>query len=537
MKMIRFAKPAASRNVPDHGQATRLPRGVTVPAQARPGPWWGALAAAVAVLLLPLLITDVPPILDYPNHLARLVLLHAGPDDPVLGRFFEPHWTILPNLAIDVIVTPLLGLLPPHVAGRSMLGGILLLNLAGVIALHRALFGRRSYWPLASVLMAYNSTFLLGFLNWQVGSGLAMLATAGWMTWRERRPIPTIAAASLVSILLFFCHLMGVAFFLLLIGSAELRAMWGKTGIVARIAGLVPVAAGPLVMALQTSLRDAAPSTHWMSLYDKSVQVASPFINYVFTLDLFSAASVYGGIILGLAVGWLIVAPNAVVAFIVVVAAYTVLPFDLMSAAFLDTRVAIMIGWLAFAVVSPVVPHAAGWRLVAAGCAMLFVARMGVVADAWNDHRRDLAEFRSVIALIPQGSAVHMVNVPQEEAPDYWDAGPRSRRLSNTLRADYHLPALLFIERGAFWPVLFANPAQQPIRLRPHYARLTRIAQVTPPHAKLVTDPARATETLRAFDFVLLQEAGAAGDLTGFVPQCLSLVKRTEFVALFRVTC
>jgi hypothetical protein len=166
MGMIRFAKPAASRNVPDHGQATRLPRGVTVPAQARPGPWWGALAAAVAVLLLPLLITDVPPILDYPNHLARLVLLHAGPDDPVLGRFFEPHWTILPNLAIDVIVTPLLGLLPPHVAGRSMLGGILLLNLAGVIALHRALFGRRSYWPLASVLMAYNSTFLLGFLNW-----------------------------------------------------------------------------------------------------------------------------------------------------------------------------------------------------------------------------------------------------------------------------------------------------------------------------------------------------------------------------------
>ena len=170
---------------------------MTVDAGARPRPWWATLAAAVALLLLPLLITDVPPILDYPNHLARLVLLHAGPDDPVLGRFFEPAWSILPNLASDVIVPPLLGLLPPHVAGRVMLGGILLLNLAGVVALHRALFGRRSYWPLASVLMAYNSTFLLGFLNWQIGSGLAMLAAAGWITWRERRPIATIGSAQI----------------------------------------------------------------------------------------------------------------------------------------------------------------------------------------------------------------------------------------------------------------------------------------------------------------------------------------------------
>jgi hypothetical protein len=501
------------------------------------GLWWGTLTAAATVLLLPLLITDVPPILDYPNHLARLVLLHAGPDDPVLGRFFEPHWTIIPNLAIDVIGTPLLGLLPVHVAGRCMLGGILLLNLAGVICLHRALFGRRSYWPIASVLMAYNSTFLLGFLNWQIGSGLAMLAAAGWMTWRERFPLATIAAASLASVLLFFCHLMGVAFFLVLIGSAELRAMWGRTGTLVRVAGLVPAVMGPVALSLQTSLRDAPASTHWMSLYDKSVQVASPFINYVLPLDLFSVGVVYGGIVLGLAAGWLIVAPRAIAAFLVVVAGYVVLPFDLMSASFLDTRVAIMVGWLAFAVVDPVFPRVVAWRVVGAACAMLFLVRMGVVADAWTEHRRDLAEFRSVIAAIPPGSTVYMTNIPQEEAPAYWDAGPRSRRLSNTLRADYHLPALVFIERGAFWPVLFANPAQQPIRLRPAYAALARTAHFMPAHAALMAEPERAEQGLPAFDFVLLLEAGAAGDLSGFVPQCLSLEKRTGFAALFRVTC
>ena len=497
--------------------------------------WWGTLAVVAALLLLPLLIVDVPPILDYPNHLARLVLLHAGPDDPVLGPIFTPHWSIIPNLAIDAIGVPLLTLLPVHVAGRSLLAGILLLNLAGVIALHRALFGRRSYWPLASALMAYNSTFLLGFLNWQVGSGLAMLFAAGWLTWRDRRPVATIAAACLGSVVLFFCHLMGLAFFLLLIGGAELHAAWKRRDILARGAALLPVVAGPIFLSLQTTLRDAPAGTHWMSLHNKLVQTASPFINYILPLDLFTVAVVYGGIVLGIALGWLAVAPRGAVALVVAAAAYAVLPFDLKSASFLDTRVSIMVGWLAFAVIDPASIRPMAWRLVAAGCAALFVARMGVVADAWTDHRRDLAAFRSVIAEVPPGATVFMTNVPQEEAPAYWDAGPRSRRLSNTLRADYHMPALLFIERGAFWPVLFANPAQQPIRLRPKYAALARVSHFMPSHARLVAEPNSALQSLRAFDFVLMQQAGADPNLAGFVPRCLTLVTQTEFVALFRV--
>ena len=130
-----------------------------------------------------------------------------------------------PHLAGDAIGVALLRVLPVHVAGRCLLACILLLNLAGVIALHRALFRRRSCWPLLSGLVAYNSTFLLGFLNWQIGCGLAMLSAAGWSRWRDDRPFVTVACAMAVSVVLFFCHLMGVVFFLVLIGSAELSAV------------------------------------------------------------------------------------------------------------------------------------------------------------------------------------------------------------------------------------------------------------------------------------------------------------------------
>ncbi len=497
--------------------------------------WWIALAAVSAMLLAPLLIADVPPLLDYPNHLARLALLAAGPDDPVLGPMFTPRWAIIPNLAGDTIGLALLRILPIHIAGRCLLAGILLLNLTGVIALHRALFGRRSFWPLLSGLVAYNSTFLLGFLNWQIACGLAMPCAAGWLRWRDSRPVPTIAAAIVAATVLFFCHLMGLVFFLLLIAGAELYAARTIRQVLRRGAALCAVAAGPIVLASLTTLQATPTVAHWPRLDVKLVNAASPFINYVFALDMVTAVLVYGGIGLGLATGRLILAPRAAIALTIMPVAYFLLPFDLNSGSFLDMRFAVMFGFLLFAAVDRASPNRFH-RGLAIVCASLLVARMAVVAQVWTQHRSDLNELRATIAGVPPGANVYVTNVPQEEAPAYWDAGPRARRLSNGLRADYHLPALLLIERNAFWPGLFANPAQQPIQLTPRRAMLAREAHDIPSHADLVTEPDRALPALRDFDFVLMLEAGADPGVETFLAGCLSLVKRTDFAALFRVT-
>jgi hypothetical protein len=518
--------------------------------------WWAAVAGLSAILLAPLLITDVPPVLDYPNHLARMVLLAAGSHDKVLGPIFTPEWTIIPNLAGDVIGLMLMKLLPVHAAGRCLLGGILLLNLAGVLALHRAYFGRRSFWPLGSGLVAYNCSFLLGFLNWQISSGLAMLGAAGWLIWRDRWPIATVTAGMAAAVLLFFCHLMGLVFFLVLIGSAELRAMRDLRAMAIRCTGLFAVLAGPIALATLAAVHDSPSAAHWPRLDVKLMNAASPFINYVFPLDMISVVLIYGGIALGVAVGWLIVTPRAVAAVVILPVAYFALPFDLLSASFLDMRFAVMFGFLLFAAVDPAPqrvamaarespirrgmrmgPQAASWAYpaAAAGCAMLFSVRIVTLSHVWSEQRRDVAELRAVIAAVPPGAKVLFTNVPQEEAPAYWDAGPRSRRLSNGLRADYHLPALLLIERGAYWPVLFANPAQQPIRLQPAYAKLAREAHDIPSHARLVGDPGSALPALCDFDFVLMLEAGADPDLANFIHGCLALESRSDFAALFRV--
>ena len=47
--------------------------------------WWSVLAGTCALLLVPLFLVDVPPQLDYPNHLARMLVLASGAHDPILS--------------------------------------------------------------------------------------------------------------------------------------------------------------------------------------------------------------------------------------------------------------------------------------------------------------------------------------------------------------------------------------------------------------------------------------------------------------------
>lgn len=499
---------------------------------AEGGVWWAALVVLSAVLLAPLLITDVPPLLDYPNHLARLVLMAAGPDDPVLGPVFTPHWTIIPNLAIDVIGPVLLHLLPVHATGRCLLALALLLNLAGVVTLHRALFRRRSFWPLASGLAAYNSTFLLGFLNWQIASGLGMLFAAGWVTWRERHPFATIAAAAVASVVLFFCHLMGVMFFLILIASVEVHAM--RNGrVLLRAAALLPVLAGPLFLSLSAELRRVPANLHFLDPHEKLVQMASPFINYFFSLDMITAVVMFGGVALGLMVGWLAGSPRAILAVVTLSIWYVVSPFDMKGASYFDTRIIVMLGFLLFATTEPVrLPR----RATAACLVALFALRMAVVMDVWIGHRRDLDDLRQVIATVPPGARVYQTHDVDpggtRVAPDGWR---RSRMLSNGLSTDWHLSGLLLVERGAFWPGLFANPAQQPIRLRPAYATLSLSGAGIPAHAAFMANPDSGWLAMRGFDFVLMLKAGADAYQSDAVPRCLTLVLRNDFAALFKV--
>jgi hypothetical protein len=489
-----------------------------------------------AILLAPLALVDVPPLLDYPNHLARAVVLASGGADPFLSRMYAARWAIIPNLGTDLVLPPLLHVLPVHLAGRVVVGIALLLPVIGTLAYSRATFGTRSAWPLASGLVAYNATLLLGFLNFVASLGIALLLAAAWIAWRERAPWRVTALAVIGTVALFFCHLMGLVFFYALIAGYELRWLHAqrtdRLKFARRVAALLPLMAMPLALYAVSPLARLPAGTEFLSLADKARLLLFPFVNYILPLDIATAGAVGAFLLACIAKGRCRITPDSGLALLIIAGLYAATPWAFKATFFLDARFAIMLGFLLFGAVLPTALPLAAMRAGVTAFSLLFVMRMAILAAAWHIHSHDVADLRAVIADIAPGARVFVAAVAPEDAPDYWRNAPPGRRLSIGLRTDSHLPALLLIERRAYWPFLFDNPSQQPVATLPPYRALAERVGSLPDHSLLAV-PGRID--LCGFDDLLLIDAGGEPDLPNFAADRVTLLARTDYAALFRI--
>jgi hypothetical protein len=485
--------------------------------------WWLAVTGLCAALLAPLLIVDVPPLLDYPNHLARIFVLASLPHDPVLARFYAAHWSIIPNLALDLAGPPLIRVLPVHVAGRLLIAAAVLLPVFGTIAYSRTIGGR--WWSLGAGLTAYNGHLLAGFLNFEIGIGLALLLAAAWLRWRDRNPLWAVGLAVPGALILFACHLMGVVFFGLLVGGAELSR--GTAVLLRRSVVLALVFAGPAVLYAASDLRQADGDFGYLPVGEKLRQLIMPFVNYGRALDLVTAGLAFGLPILCLLVRRGHVPRPAFITSTLLLVAFLLAPFAWKGTYALDTRFAVMLGFMLFAGFVPAAWPAWFGRCVAAGMALLFTVRMALLMTAWTAHAADLADLRRVIAPVQPGQAVYVAEVGMAEAPAYWATNPGWRLLSNGARIDEHLGALALIERRAYWPFEFNNVSQQPMEtLEPYRSLADRVGSLP--------DYARASVAdVCGFDYVLLIAADAVAPLPA---ARFLLLAQSGFAALYGVT-
>jgi hypothetical protein len=518
---------------------------------ATPAAWWTIFGVVCVVLLAPLFLVDVPPVLDYPNHLARMYVLAFGQHDPILSRMYAQHWAIIPNLAIDLVLPELVRLLPIYVAGRIMLAAALLVPLLGVIAYHRAAFRTRSYWPLAAGLMAYNTVFIFGFMNFLISLGMALLIAAGWLRWRDRHPVAVALCGAAATTAIFFTHLFGLVFLAVLIGSDEVAALWRRWrsgdaiwsatvlhGLIAAVAFAPPIL---LVLASPVTQLDSA--VVYRPLWHKLYCLTEPFLAYDGWDDALSGGVFLVGVYLSLRARRLLVAPGIGLAWLGLFGLYLICPFAVKHTGFVDARIPIMLGLLLFAGMRPLGFLPSTRYAVTAVLAFALVVRTTSLGVVWFDHNHDLADFRRVVSTVQPGSRVLVVSVDPVDVPDYWDSVPRGRRIPGFFRLDLHLPALLTIEHRAFWPYLFATPGEQPLVVRPPYDELS-VGQGMPPdwqslvvgyQVHPVTPTPYLRDWQRNFDYVLMLNAGGAGDLSRYLPDRLSLIAASDVAALFRI--
>jgi hypothetical protein len=491
--------------------------------------WWTAFATLCIVLVAPLFVTDMPPLVDYPNHLARLFVLAALPDDPVLARFFAPHWSIIPNLALDLIGPPLMHILPVHVVGRALVAVAVLLPVLGTVAYNTALGGR--WWSLGVGLVAYNACLLYGFLNFQIAIGLGFLLAACWLRWREPRPARAVIIAAAGAPILFACHLMGLVLFAALIGGAELYQVFDARHrvreAIGRGAALALIFATPAVLYAVSDLRDLGGDAVFLSPAEKLEQLVNIFTGYIRPLDMLTAAAAIGMPVLCVVMRWGKVPGRAAVPMLLLLVAFLAAPYAWKSTYLLDTRLAIMLAFMLFAGFVPGQwPNR--WRLaMTAGLVLVFSVRMAVLTVAWSAHQADIDDLRQVLVPVKPGQAVYVASVSVEEAPEYWAANPAWRRLSDGFRTDVHMGAMVLLDRRAWWPYEFDVPSQQPIEtLQPYKALTDRLGNLPAASTAAAAD-------VCGYDHVLITNADALPDLPA---DRFRLESRSGYAALYAIT-
>jgi hypothetical protein len=502
-----------------------------------PDRWWLLAALALTIALAsPLLLVDVPPVLDYPNHLARIFVL-AHPHDPVLSQFYAPHWRIVPNLGMDVLGTALLKVLPVHVGGRLLLALSLFAPLIGVVAYHRAVSGRFSLWPLASGVIATSGIFHFGFMNFLLSLGLALGCAAMWLVLRRRSVWLATAAGALFVTVIFFTHVFGVILFTLLIGADELARLLARRSTgqpIARetlLVGMhVALASSPAVLlfALCPLSEGRMSIGPWGGIH-KLWALFTPVMTTNIGLTLITGVAVFSTfVLLRRRARW---APGAWFTLAVLSLLFVVAPSSIKDGTFIDMRLALMIALVAFASMDPR-PTRQGAIAVALLFAVLIGVKSNYIASTWIAHRGDLADVRAAISAVAPGGKVL---VARGQTGKSMETPKPARILPRAYRLDGQLGALLAIERKAFWPLMFADPAQQPLDILPPYRAISNPLDEPIDLPYLQGDDALAagyiTNWRKNFDHVLLIDAPNPP------PKILGLaaVTVTPYAILYRV--
>ena len=174
-----------------------------------------------ALITLPLFYTLVPPLEDYPNHLARMFILAQHAHNEFLSHFYNIVWAPIPNLIMDLVVPPLVPLVGVYTAGRIFIAATLLLLLLGPMVVHRAIYRSWSAWPLVGGLFVYNGFLFVGLMNYLFGVGVAVFGLAAWIALAERSIALKILVSFVFCAILYVCHAAALAIYGIGIASFE----------------------------------------------------------------------------------------------------------------------------------------------------------------------------------------------------------------------------------------------------------------------------------------------------------------------------
>lgn len=429
-------------------------------------PW--AVAAVYAVLcvvvLFPVFSVNVPPLVDYPNHLARAHILSAWETTPALQQNYVPVRSLRPNMAMDIIVPALATFMSIYMAGKVYIAMTLLSLMGGVLTLRKVLAGRVDLWPVLAFLLLYNWAFFWGFLNYLFTAGLALMAFGGWIVLRERSfwvRLPVFCCAAFV---LYLGHLFGLLVYGLLVGGYEIWRLRERRPTLRRaisenwVTGVQFAVPATLFVSWVSGNDTGDPTvTNYGSLLVKMAALVSPTKFGMPVLDIAILAFLAVVLLRLRASGSAGIFDAAKIPLLMLAAAAVAMPNYLMGVWGTDFRLPTIILCVLIAATRfgrRTAPTRSALILVATA---LLVVRSGAVAGYWSDLDGKFEEFRTTIQSVEPGTKLLVVGDPEDF--------PKARWPSYESHFG-HLAALAVIERAVFLPSIFTTFTSVAVRER-----------------------------------------------------------------------
>lgn len=420
----------------------------------------GQTALIAALIILPLFYTLVPPLEDYPNHLARMFALSNLPVNEALARFYEAHWAPIPNLIMDLVVPPLVPFFGVYTAGRIFIGLTLLLMLLGPMMLHRALYGRWSAWPLVGGLFVYNGFLFVGLMNYLFGVGVAVFGLGTWVML-VRKPIVMRALVSFAFCgILYVCHLSALGLYGLGIASFELWRLWSEKPWRLKAFAASAAALGVPFLPFLYLLRESptwglSREIVWeaQGKFDAVTQFFSVYSDLTdMPLLILMGAALYYAVHRSL----IRIHPAGIVVAVVLSLAFFAMPRVAFGSWMADQRLVVGIFFLTLGFVSVDLRKLENNHAFFAICLVAIAFRVVDVSVNWSAISQPLLEMRNSLRALKPGSRLL---VAEADEPD---TGAMSAALS-------HAPNLAVIERSALVSRLFVVPGKQILHARADY--------------------------------------------------------------------
>jgi hypothetical protein len=419
-----------------------------------------AVAALTAIALSPVFLVVTPAMADFLNHLARMYILvtnYTADANP----YYQVHWSLSPDLAMDILVPPMAHLMSVLSATKIFLIISQLLVVTGAMAVEFVVKRRHEFAGFVALLVLYSTPFTFGFLNFEFGMGVALWGISSWICFKNYRWLVRLVVHSLFVACLFVSHFFALGVYGVTIGLLELPYL--VTTDFKKSTRLLVIMAAPatlfigLMILTGGSLAAGIAANRWVAIV-KLLTIFVFFNAYNFALSTVIVTLLLTLIYFLFWKRYLSIGTEGKRIAAGFLFLFILLPQLLFGSTDTDIRMitASVLILPAFIVANP--SKRISWPLAALIVSLAIIANTAYTAFAWLSYQNDYSEIKASFALIDPRSLVLIGEVTDND--NHLENGNRPIAFAPTV-AVYYAKALV--------PNLFTVHGAQPVELRPDY--------------------------------------------------------------------